>query len=319
MQDLNNTPQPPDDDSPALADLLTPSDTSAQPLEVIEAPPTEKPKRKQKRRFYIPNVGMYAGVAGVAAFTTLVVAGIVLLIVTPRLLEPQPSPTFPYPTPIPAYDPYQWDWSTPLMTTDYVGSIAPNSQVYIISMNYDETQQVWLYTIRDENQSEGVAYEWQITRPLPPTPTIFPFAQAISMGYLLITTEQVGAIPANTRVRITQASPDSNGLVYMIETETDHITADARSYQLTYAPDVTPGITPTSPFMGIMNAGQFEVMTLAQIGAIRPNTRVNVGSGQFNGHEWLYSIITKDGIYADNVPQSQLTSAPLPPTETPAP
>jgi len=320
MQDLNNTPQPPDDDSPALADLLTPSDTPAQLLEVIEAPNTEKPKRKQKRRFYIANVGMYAGVAGVAAFTTLIVAGIVLLVATPRIVQqPQPSPTFPYPTPIPAYDPYQWDWNTPLMTTDYVGSMLPNMQVYITEMTFDLTQQVWLYTIRDPNGLTGTAYEWQIAPLLPPTPTIIPFAQAIGMGYLLITTEQVGAIPANTRVRIIQTDSDSSDRLYTIETETDHITVKAHSYQLTYAPDVTPGVTPTSPFMGIMNTGQFEVITLVEIGSLPPNTRVNVGNGHFNGHEWLYSIVTQDGFYVDNVPGSQLISAPLSPTDVPNP
>jgi hypothetical protein len=313
------------DESPALKDLLDGSDIPAEPFEVMEDIHQEKPKRKRKHRFYFSNIRLYAGVAAVATVTTLIVAGIVLLVVTPSIRLASATATFPYPTPVPYYNTGYWNWNDPLLTTDYVGAITPNSLVYITNMTYDPNQGAWHYTVKDGNNTLGEAWEWQIIPPPSPTPTVFPFSQAIGMGYLLMTTEPVGTIPADARVRIISATVDNNGeWLYSIEAKNDGSTGDARAYQLAYALDVTPRVTPTSPYFAPGSAGENNAITLVQIGSIPTNTHVSIGSGWFDGTEWMYSISTQDGQYADNVPGSQLTldtsPGPTPaPTLTPSP
>lgn len=316
------TPNEDSHNSASLGDLLTSSDAIPEPFEVMEDTPNEeKSKRKPKRKFYLPNLGLWAGVAGVAAVTTLVVAGVVLLVVTPHIFAATATP--PYPTSTPIYDRLTWDWSLPLYTVDTVGSIPVNSFVYIQDMNYDYSMNDWHYTVHTaDGQGQGEAWTWQIVPPPPPpqpTATNFPFSDAIGMGYLLITTESVGVIPANSRVRINYPILDNDGWLYSIVAEDTEATATAHYWQLTYAPDVTPGMTPTSPFNGIIGIQQYGIVTKVQIGDIPPGALVSVGSGQFNGHEWSYSIISRDGVAADNALQSQLAPASPAPLDVPIP
>lgn len=81
----------------------------------------------------------------------------------------------------------------------------------------------------------------------PPTPTAV-FGSLIGMGgYPLVTTEQVGSLQPGTRVRISSALFDGQGWLYQIVAMDERTIADARERQLAYAPDVTPGLTPTIP------------------------------------------------------------------------
>jgi hypothetical protein len=79
-----------------------------------------------------------------------------------------------------------------------------------------------------------------------PSPTAG-FGREIGMsGYREVTTERVGAIPAHTRVRISEAWLSPTGWVYTIVTSDEKTAAQASDSQLTYAPDVTPGVTPSN-------------------------------------------------------------------------
>ena len=148
----------------------------------------------------------------------------------------------------------------------------------------------------------------------PATPTAA-FRGSIGMGYLLVTTEQVGTIPANTRVRISHASLDHMGWWYFIVAEDETTTAEARSWQLTYAPNVTPGPTPTAMYMPPGGA-TIDLIMREMVGNIPAQSRVNISTGHFNGYDWVYTVVDEHGATSE-VMQSQL--APLPPTPIPNP
>lgn len=218
----------------ALGDLLTPSEQPVELIAIEDAP--EKPKRKRKRRFTIPNLRLYLLVIGLATVTTLGVLATVF-IALPSPAQPTATPS-PYPT--------------------------------FIEMT-----------------------------PVPTTP----FQDLIGMGYRAITLEQVGSIPADTRVRISHATINTDtSWTYTIIAEDEQRVAEAQPWQIGYAPGVIPGMpTPTGEFFDTT----LTIVLLEDFGDIPAGTVVSVGSGYYNGYEWIYGVITADGRYAD-VPASKL-------------
>jgi hypothetical protein len=132
-----------------------------------------------------------------------------------------------------------------------------------------------------------------------------------SGGYDLITTEVVGDIPANTRVRITRAEFNGTERLYDVVAKDGQTFATAHAWQLMYAPGVTPGAaTPTAVFGSALGVWSYTTITLQPIGDIPANTRVRIGSAWYNGTEWLYQITDETGRTADNARESQLGPAP---------
>jgi hypothetical protein len=130
-----------------------------------------------------------------------------------------------------------------------------------------------------------------------------PFQDLIGSGYRAVTLEQVGAIPANTRVRISHATVNSDtSWTYTIITEDEAVFEDAQPWQIGYAPGVIPGMpTPTAEFFEPGGV----ILLLEDFNGIAANTPVTTSSAYYNGYEWVYSVFTADGRYAD-VPASKL-------------
>lgn len=294
------------DEAKSLGNLLTTPNPESTAFEVVEDT-AAKAKRKPKPYFDIPNLRLYLAVITLAGLTTLIVGSVLFATVSQRTLIV--TPTFNYPTNPPIYGSGFWDWNTPLLTANTLGSIPLNAQVWIKDMQYDSNALDWHYTVRTAEGVEGLAWSWEIM-PMPtPTPTIFPFAREIGMGAVLFTTEAVGAIPANSRVRISHATDDGQGgWWYTIVTYDESITADVRDYQLTYAPGYTPGATPTAALMTLAG-DRLEVVTLVEVDGIPANTRVRVSGGHFDGIDWVYNVNTEDGRSATMF-QSQLAYTP---------
>jgi uncharacterized protein YraI len=94
---------------------------------------------------------------------------------------------------------------------------------------------------------ENLPYPSPTFVPMTSTPTAAYGGSIGTTGYNLMTTEQVGAIPAGTRVRIGSAYFTGSEWIYQIATQDEQITADARESQLAYAPpDVAPTATPVA-------------------------------------------------------------------------
>jgi hypothetical protein len=154
----------------------------------------------------------------------------------------------------------------------------------------------------------------------PPTPSAV-YQYGIGSGYVMVTTGQIGAIPVGTRVRISHASYDGYGWVYYILTQDGQSLVEAHEWQLSYAPDVTPGPTPTAYFGALIGSG-ISLRTTEQVGAIPAGTRVRIGSAWFDGMDWYYSVVAEDGFTTAEARTSQLTYDTLPvpaysPTPTP--
>jgi hypothetical protein len=159
-----------------------------------------------------------------------------------------------------------------------------------------------------------------MTTPESPTPTPVPtliYGESIGMGYMMITTEPIGDMPAGTRVRISHAQFDGSQWQYYVVAEDEQRMAWASASQLTYAPNVTPGPTPTAVFGSSIGMG-YRLITTQPVGPIPAGTRVGIGSARFNGTEWIYTIVAEDGHATAEARQSQLAYA-LPATATPTP
>ncbi|MEO8610240.1 MAG: SH3 domain-containing protein [Chloroflexota bacterium] len=144
-----------------------------------------------------------------------------------------------------------------------------------------------------------------------PTPTaVFDLALR-SGGYDLITTGQIGDIPANTRVRINSAQFDGTQWLYDVIAKDGQTRGLAYDYQLTYVPGVTPGAaTPTAIFGSSIGTGFYSAVTTQPIGDIPAGTKVHIGSAWFNGDEWIYQIQDDNGHASDSARESQLSIAP---------
>jgi putative zinc finger protein len=185
------------------------------------------------------------------------------------------------------------------ITTENVGAIPSGSRVRISSATQDANGD-WLYLIvtQDEQLSaQATASElaWAYDATPGPTPTS-PIDESGWSGYDMITTTDVGAIPANTRVRITSGWFNGIEWRYTIVTEDNQTTAEAGLSQLTYAPNFTPGPTPTAMYGRAIGTGGAVVMTLVTVGNIPPNTPVTIGSAWFDGTTWHYDVSTADGL-----------------------
>jgi hypothetical protein len=207
-----------------------------------------------------------------------------------------------------------------MVTTQQVGATdgaRANSHAW-----YDGTG--WIYGIVAEDEATyAEAREWQLSFAPDVTPGPIPpaaYGAAIGMGYLMVTTDQIGAIPAGTRVRISHAWHDGYRWMYYIVTQDEHTTADAYEWQIAYAPDVTPGPTPTAVYGSWIGTGYLR--TTEQVGAIPAGARVQIGSASFGGIEWIYQIVAEDGFTTAQARTAQLTYDTLPgdtPTPTPTP
>ncbi len=223
------------------------------------------------------------------------------------LLSPSATPIYPPATPTAMFGSAT---GYSLITTQTVGNIPANTRVRLSHMWYNG--ETWIYVIVAEDEVRtGEARQTQLAFAPDYTPGPTPmmqFGSSIGMGYLMITTTAVGDIPANTRVRISHASYDGQGWLYFIVAEDEVRTGQARENQITYAPNVTPGPTPTPRFTGYIG-GAYAVMTLETVGPIPANTYVRIGSARFNGTTWIYTIATDSGVTAD-AQQDQLTFSP---------
>jgi hypothetical protein len=246
-----------------------------------------------------------------------------------RYVPPTPTP-FPYASPVFPTSTVYWP-ATPtaayqygigsgyvMVTTDQVGAIPPGTRVRVSHAWYDGSS--WLYGIMaDDDLTYAEAREWQIAyapdyTPGPPPTAVY--QSVIGMGALMVTTEQVGAIPAGTRVRISYATYDGYEWLYYILTPDSQEPVEAHLWQLTYAPDVTPGPTPTAYFNGQIGSSAW-LRTTEQVGAIPVGTRVRIGSAWFDGIEWRYQIVAEDGVTTAEARTSQLTYDTLPVSATP--
>jgi hypothetical protein len=169
-------------------------------------------------------------------------------------LGANPSSTPPIPTepgtPAPAYGYYVGMGGYPLITTEPIDSIPANSRVRISHTYFNGTATIYFIVAEDE-QRTAEAREDQITyapdvTPNAPIPTGV-YDSFIGMGgYPVVTTEQLDEIPAGTRVRISHSELHYTGWLYVIVAEDERrIASGVRSDQLTLAPDVTFGPTPT--------------------------------------------------------------------------
>lgn len=143
--------------------------------------------------------------------------------------------------------------------------------------------------------------------PLIPTPTAH-FNSSIGVsGYPLITTEQVGVIPANTRVRVSSAYLGMEGWIYTVVMVDEKTAADAKESQLAYAPGIEPGPTPTAQFGA---ASGYQLVTTTQIGPIPPNTRVQIVGMRLGIDGWIYTIMLPDGKTTTEATDAQLAYGP---------
>jgi uncharacterized protein YraI len=140
--------------------------------------------------------------------------------------------------------------------TDYaiVGAIQRQGALPVLLQNGQGWYQVvsssvvgWIQgtSIRLGGPCENLPYPSPTFVPMTSTPTAAYDGSIGMSGYNLMTIEQVGAIPAGTRVRIGSAYFTGSEWIYQIATQGEQTTADARESQLTYAPpDVAPTATP---------------------------------------------------------------------------
>lgn len=162
-----------------------------------------------------------------------------------KMLELLPGYDPAAPTPTPIFDNYYSYSGYPFQLKEAVGALPAGTRVRIGSMIYEGGEWIYFVTTEDENTSfrvtqdqiELVADATPFTTPLPPK-----FQSWLGMGvYWVVTTADIGALPAGTRVRVSSATYNGQEWVYSIATEGDQFFGEARESQLDYAPDTTPG------------------------------------------------------------------------------
>lgn len=157
-----------------------------------------------------------------------------------------PDYTLPAATPTATFLSFTGMGGYPLITLEQVGSIPAGERVNVGATWYDGSSIMYQIFARDGSSAEAREDQLMLAPGATPGPTpIAQFESYIGMGYLLITTEQVGNIPAGARVRISHASRDEYGWLYFIVAQDEVTTAEARDNQLTPAPYATPGPSPT--------------------------------------------------------------------------
>jgi hypothetical protein len=137
----------------------------------------------------------------------------------------------------------------------------------------------WMYQIVTQEGKGANARDSQFTyapgvMPGQPTPTMG-FSDYLGMGVdWFITREQVGNIPANTRVRLSSAYFDGYDWVYTIYWETE--SAEARQSQLAWAPDATPGAPTPHATLPIPSAVECRAIANNALGVVN----IRSGPGQ---------------------------------------
>ncbi len=234
---------------------------------------------------------------------------------------PRPPATFS--TPFPPFGGYVGESGYRLVTIQQVGNIPPGELVRIEMAWFDYENNLWKYNlVTQDGQLTGVAHAWQIALMddyIAPTPT----ARYMTPrgGYIVVTLEQVGTIPAGSDVRVSSAWYNQDrGWTYSIVAEDGITTADALEYQLAFKPGIDPyAPTPTSEFL-INPTGQY-LLTTERISDIPAGTRVQISESWFDTDHWVYVVYTDYGEYAE-AREDQLIFAPTPtpgPTGTPTP
>jgi hypothetical protein len=283
-------------------------------------PDEHKPKRKPHLTQELRQYQAYI----LVALTAGIIAAALAIYLTPAPQVNLPTMTLPPFTITPTL-PYTQQINNghyDFILREASGSIAADSRVQLVGSWYDqETSQVW-YSVQAESDFATANAQFQQLEynPVVPTVPILPFQSEIGMGgFRMMTTEQVGEIPAGTRVRISHATQNPSGeWVYAIVPEDQATTAGAFAHQLTYAPGVIPGATPTARFNDAMFIGQYNLITREQIGSIPAGTRVITGSAYLGADEWVYNISADGGNYVE-ARESQLDFAPDFIPGTPAP
>jgi hypothetical protein len=196
------------------------------------------------------------------------------------------------------------------VTTESVGNIPTGTLVTIGEAIMRNNE--WIYVIFTEDNRRAEAHDWQLEYAPFVTPGFVPtamFQSELGMGTeRVITLEQIGVIPAGTKVRISTATFDGREWVYTIVMDDDRTFADARESQLRWAPNETPG-APT-PTAGLQGAGMgYRYVTTEQVGDIPAGTSVAVSMMWMRENVWVYGIVTESGLYGE-AHESQLRLSP---------
>lgn len=133
------------------------------------------------------------------------------------------------------------------------------------------------------------------------------FSRELGMGgFPAITLEQIGVIPANTRVNVSTAT-SRDGAVYYSIYDADGNYEDARESQLAFAPDVTPGApTPTSAFRELLQQGTVYARTLVDVEGIPAGTIVRLGPSRNGDGEIVFEVYNDELGLRGEIPESQL-------------
>lgn len=313
-------------DDVALSDLLNSKAAPSTPLTVIEdSGGKPKPKRKPHP---MRGLGQYGGYIAVAVVAALVTGAVVIYLTPVHEVSDPVAPTVPPPFPMTPTFPYNDQFNNgryDFVLNEASGSIPANSRVQLVGGWYDpETNEVW-YSIQAQSDFATANARFRQLQYSPdPSVTVMPtttmaFSGEIGSSFFMVTTEQVGAIPAGTRVRISHAMMRTSGQwVYVIVAQDETTIAEAFEWQLTYAPGVTPGMTPTARFNDAAVTGQYNMITREQIGSIPAGSPVIAGSMYLGADEWVYNI-SADGQNYVEARESQLDFAPDYVPGTPAP
>ncbi len=178
------------------------------------------------------------------------------------------------------------------LTTENVSGIPANTLVSIGSAYFDGYG--WMYQIVTEDGKSANARDNQLAYapgivPGGPTPTMA-FSGYLGMGvYWFITTEQVGSIPANTRVNLSTAYFDGYDWIYLVTTDGSTF-VEVRQTQLAWAPDATPGAPTPSAALPIPSAVECRATANNALGV------VNIRSGPGVNFAALNAFGTNDAV-----------------------
>ena len=150
--------------------------------------------------------------------------------------------------PIPAFQQYI-GMGYFFVTTEQIGEIPADSLVRIGSAQLNNEE--WIYNIANEGDTLFAdARESQLTyapyvTPGAPTPTAGFHGYMGMNNYPALTKEQIGDIPANTRVRVSVGHFDGREWIYQVVMENETTFAEARQSQLEFAAGFPPEGIPT--------------------------------------------------------------------------
>jgi hypothetical protein len=224
------------------------------------------------------------------------------------------------------------------MAYPQVGPAATPDWYYVSAAASGQTMQGWIVAdslsagnpcvtavIPRENMPTVVPPGYMQPNPtIPPSafaPTLVPtpigrFASALGMGFLVVATEDIDGVPAGSRLRLSSGKFVGEWR-YAAVTEDGQV-IEVRDEQLAWGPEVTPGMTPTSP----VDMGGFSglFITREQVGNIPAGTQVQVTGGYYYGMgEWVYTVVTLDNQIGAEARFSQLEPVNLPATATATP